>query len=185
MQHAAGIAITIALTACSPLGLPATKLPVKVASVVSPRECPAPAIDTSGWQSITVSERGFLFKVPPNYRKTDVSVPDLYTYMGKWAVSERQFVLLEYGTSASTLEEAKSILQDYTDCSIRTNDMLAKIVVGYDANGRWSNNEPKQVAAAAWRNVHPGIHLALTASGTNIEELPVLYAIVRSVYFVE
>lgn len=190
MKYIAGLTLILGLTACnltgssgpsgSPSGSPSAAPSASASAPVVQGACPSSAaVDTSGWQ--TVSETGFSFKLPPGYRKAQVQGID--SLVGRWAENEKRFVMYDYGGFSSTLDEARDMLETYSECSIETGSLKARVVSGFDRAGNWDSGGPKYVVAGAWRNIKPGTHLSFTTTDAEAAGAATLYAILRSVRF--
>lgn len=170
------------LTACSaptpmPTASPANPTASPVTSVSG--DCPAQTVETSSWQ--TVSEKGFSFKLPPDWQKQTLQGFD--SLVGRWQTSENRFVYYDYGGYSSTLDEGREMLKDYGECTITTGTLKARVISGFDATGNWNGGGPKHVVAGAWRNITPGLHLSFTTASDKAEDKALLYTILRSVRF--
>jgi hypothetical protein len=172
VRRVALVAAAVALASCS-----AGARPEAPSIFVNP--CAAPEADTSGW---TAADAGpFGFSTPPGYARREVQGID--SYVGEWRGPGRRFVHFDWGHWSSTLDEAKTMLQGYQECTAEIGGHRAKVVSGYDATGRWHEEGRKYVVAATWRDVQPGAHLTLSATSPDPADLPALMSIVRSVRF--
>ena len=157
--------LSLTLIACTASGNP-------IAAVLA-TECPATPIDTRGWQK--AGEKEFFFELPSGFDKTGVQ--------GVWKESNSRVVTYEYSGSSSTLNDVANALDNESECSITTGGLRARVISGFDSHGSWSNSFAKYVVAASWRDVKPGVHLTMTATGESTQRLPELFAIMRSVRF--
>ncbi len=178
------------LTACSSSTLTPTPTPTPSQSAGAlPRPsapasqqaiaCVSATVDTANWQ--TVTETGFSFKLPPDWRKQTIQGVD--SLVGRWQTAENRFVFYDYGGFSSTLDEAREMLSDYAECSLMTGSVQARVISGFDATGNWNGGGPKQVVAGAWREIKPGLHLSFTAASDQAQDQALLYAILRSIRF--
>lgn len=159
----------LALAACAHAGaLPAALDP-----------CAGPGAATAGW---TRADAGpFRVAVPPGYQRREVRGID--SYVGHWDGPGGSSLHFDYGAYSSSLNELASGLRDYRECATDIGGHPAKVVSGYDAEGKYGEGGRKYMVAAAWRSVPPGAHLTLIASSPRGADLPALVSILRSVRF--
>jgi len=163
----AGLALA-ASAACMPGRSPAGGL----------NPCTAPGADTTGW---TVVDAGpFRFAVPNDYQRRKVQGID--SHVGWWSAPGRS-VHFDWGMYSSTLDESATLLRDRAECTTEIGGHPAKVVGGFDAEGRWEEQGRKYVVAATWRDVQPGTHLTLSVTSADPSDVPVLVRIIQSVRF--
>ncbi|HEU4882984.1 MAG TPA: hypothetical protein VFT45_12075 [Longimicrobium sp.] len=141
--------------------------------------CTGPGADATGWK---VADAGrFRFSVPGEYQHQTVQGVD--SYVGWWSAPGGRNVRFDWGMYSSSLDEPATVLRDRVECTTEIGGHRVKLVGGFDAEGRWEADGRKYVVAAAWRDVHPGVHLTLSATAADAADVPVLLSIIRSVRF--
>lgn len=140
--------------------------------------CTGRGADTTGW---TVVDAGpFQFSVPPGYQRRPGNGID--SYVGLWEAPGGRTVHFDWGMYSGALGNYPAHLQDVAECAVEIGGHRAQMARGLDAQGLRGSG-PVYVAVAAWANVRPDAHLALTAASPAASDVPVLVSIVRSVRF--
>jgi hypothetical protein len=174
-RHRPAVPILVALVLAAGCAHPrAATGPVPI-----PDPCAGAGADTAGW---TVVDTGpFRFTAPREYRQRQVQGVD--SFVGRWEASRGRRVTFDWGMYSSQLRDDATHLQGFRDCAMEIGGQGVRVVSGYDAEGRWGDGTPVYVVAAAWRDVSPGTHLTLAATGADPADLTVLLSVVRSIRF--
>jgi hypothetical protein len=167
-RHVALVAGVLAAAACaSP----------RVRAGVDP--CTGPGADTTGWQVVDAGP--LQLSLPAPYEREEVRGID--SFVGHWVAPGQRLVAFDFGMYSNSLNDASTSLVDYRECRTEIGGWPVKVVSGYDERGRWHIEGKKYVVSAAWRDVHGGSHLTLSATSAEASDLPSLLSIVRSVRF--
>jgi hypothetical protein len=137
--------------------------------------CPPPRIDVTSW--VRIDCRTFSLKLPKEFRK--VKVRGIDSYVGSFATVDSSATLLfDWGGFSDPLTRIEGFAY-YASCTDSIGGKTARLI---SATRRGQGD---RVAAAAWREVVPGVHLTIWCTARDRRGAERLLAALRTVEFRE
>jgi len=129
--------------------------------------CAIQSANTINWQMVDTAE--FALRLPSDFR--DASPIPIDSIVHAWRDSMGRTATSDWGPYSNGLTGPS--FERFTVCSEQIGGQLARVVYGVDPQGKF-------MVGAAWRRVGP---LTLIVRSTTEEDLPMLFAIIRSTTF--
>lgn len=136
--------------------------------------CITPPVSTAHWVRISDSS-GFSFLLPPGYRENKVVPVDSHVRgfeADGWTLS------LDYGRFSDARGRPVDPTDAHLECPEQIGGRPAVVVL------TWPDRMAYNVGAA-WRDVHPGVHLWMGGAASTPENQRALLTVLRSVQFTE
>ena len=143
--------------------------------------CPMPRVDVKSW--LSVEQRRFTFRIPPNFSEVKGQNIDSWGRMFQ-STDSTVSLIFDWGQYSDPLTKAR---YGVTSCAERIGGQKARLIALSLPNPSYGvgDAEAKYCAGVAWRDIKPGVHLTMFGWARDRNGLDQLLRIFRTVRFEE